>query len=236
MAGLYKNAPLQSASFEARFHGDLAIESRRHEFQRLLKSEYPLLFVPHAALDKSPTLQHYQFRKEDASAVVMLAVNSFVYTSNRYPGFDAFKRELERVWEQFSSLFEISVFTRLGLRYINHLPIIRTEKSAIPLSQYVTANLKVIPSLSIDPIFAVGLSIVSEVGDGQMRLVMQNDQSKAGVEVLILDFDFFRATNIERSGRQSFIQTAHDHIERRFLDLISPDYVKIMRGGQDEQE
>ena len=236
MAVLYKNAPLKSASFEARFHGDVAIETRRHEFQRLVKPEFPLLYVPQAAVDKAPALQHYQFRKEDSSAIVMLAVNSFVYTSNKYPGFENFKRNVERVWAQFNGLFEIPNFTRLGLRYINHLPIIRDERGAIPLSRYVTANLKIAPSLPDEPIYDFGTLIVTEMSGGRMRLATQNEQSKGGVELLVMDFDFFRAATIGKDERQSFVETAHGHIETLFLDLISPDYKKIMERGSDEQQ
>jgi uncharacterized protein (TIGR04255 family) len=236
MAGLYKNAPLQSATFEARFHGDLAIESRRHEFQRLLKPEYPLLYVPNAALDKAPALQHYRFRKEDGSATVMVAVNSFVYTSTKYPGFEAFKKEIERLWSQFSGFFDIPAFTRLGLRYINRLPIIRDEKGTIQLSRYVTANMKVLPSLPAAPIFEVVFLLVSEMQGGLLRFLMQNDRSKPGAEVLNLDLDFYRAASIEISERPAFIETAHEQIERVFLDVISPDYKKIMEGTDDDKE
>jgi len=236
MPGLYKNAPLKSASFEARFHGDLSIESRRGEFQRLVKPEFPFLYVPNAAFGKAPALQHYQFRKEDASATVMLALNSFVYTSTAYPGFDAFKSDLERLWGTFSSLFEVPAFTRLGLRYINNLPIIRSDAGAIPLSNYVTANLKVTPSLPSGTIYDLGYSVVCERDGGQMRILLQNEQSRDGVEVLLLDLDFSKKGVIERNERQRFIDSAHKEIETLFLELISPDYKQIMEGANNESK
>lgn len=232
MPGLYKNAPLKRASFEARFPGDLTIEAKRYEFQRLIKTEFPMLYVPNAALDKSPALQHYQFRKEDESATVSLSINSFVYTTTQYPGFDNFKADIERLWGQFSHIFEIPMFTRLGLRYINHLPIIRNDKNAIPLSRYVTANLRsVTPALPSGSIYDLGLSLVCGTQDGgRIRLLIQNEQSKEGVEVLLLDFDCSRQEKIEHKERQVFIETAHQQIEALFLDLISPEYQKIMEG------
>jgi uncharacterized protein (TIGR04255 family) len=236
MPGLYKNAPLKSASFEARFHGDLSIESRRGEFQRLVKSEFPHLYVPHAATDKAPALQHYQFKREDASASVMLALNSFVYTSTAYPGFDAFTSDIERLWEKFSSLFDVPAFTRLGLRYINNLPIIRSDAGAIPLSNYVTANLKVTPSLPSGTIYDLGYSVVCERDGGQMRILLQNEQSRDGVEVLLLDLDFSKKGVIERNERQRFIDSAHKEIETLFLELISPDYKQIMEGANNESK
>lgn len=234
MASLYKNAPLKSAAFEARFPGDVSIETRRHEFQRLVKPEFPLLYVPNAALDKAPALQHYQFRREDSSATVMLAVNSFVYTSNRYPGFDKFKQDLEQIWGQFASLFDIPKYTRLGLRYTNNLPIIRDERGAIPLSRYITANPRIAPSMPVDPIYDWGTLLVTALPAGRMRVVVQNEKARTGAEVLLLDFDFYRTAQIDKDERQEFVETAHEHIEGLFFELISPEYKKIMEGGSND--
>ena len=236
MAAIYKNAPLQNASFEARFHGDLEIESRRYELQRRLKAEFPLLYVPNAALNKAPALQHYRFRKDDGSATVMVAVNSFVYTNSKYPGFEAFKGEVDRLWGQFNELFDIPVFTRLGLRYTNHLPLIRDENGAIPLSRYITVNMELIRSLPAEPIFEIGLSLVSEMRGGQMRFLVQSDPSTPGAEVLKLDLDFYKTGSIDKGERLTFIENAHKQIEDVFLDVISPDYKKIMEGVTDERK
>jgi uncharacterized protein (TIGR04255 family) len=93
MGALYKNAPLVNTAFECRFFGDLSIETRRDQFQKAIRAEFPKLYVPNATAGMPPALQHYQFRNQDNSARVSLAVNSFVYATSRYPGFEAFKSD-----------------------------------------------------------------------------------------------------------------------------------------------
>jgi uncharacterized protein (TIGR04255 family) len=231
MAALYKNAPLVNTAFEARFFGDLAIETRRDQFQRAVKADFPILYVPNAAPGKAPALQHYQFRSKDDSARVSLAVNSFVYATSRYSGFLTFKADLEKVWKPFSELFDIPVFTRLGLRYTNHLPIIRDESGTIPLSRYVTANFNVTAGFATGKIHDMDLSISCDLPGGRLLFLMQNEKREGGLEVLIVDFDFSHHGEINREDRRAFIETAHERIEAVFLDLISEEHKQIMKGG-----
>ena len=231
MAALYKNAPLVNTAFEARFFGDLSVETKRDQFQRLVKGDFPRLYAPNAALDRAPALQPYQFRKEDNSATVSLAVNSFGYTTSRYTVFEAFKADLEGVWKPFSDLFEVPTFTRLGLRYINHLPIIREEGGSIFLSRYVTAKLNLTPGLPSEQIHDLDFTISCEMPGGRLRFSMQNEKREGGLEVLILDLDFARQGPIDKDERPAFIETAHGQIETVFFDLISKEYIDIMKGG-----
>ncbi len=228
----YKNAPLVKVAFEARFAGDLSIETKRDEFQRVLKPEFPNLYVPNPVLGLANALQHYQFRKEDNSAIVSLAVNSFVYTALRYPGFDNFSKDLERAWKHFSDIFDIPEFTRLGLRYTNHLPIIRAENGTIPVTKYVTSDLNPITQVPTEKIYDVAVSVTCEMSDGQLRLAIQNEKGAGGLEILVLDLDFSRTGAIKREEPGEFMPFAHKQIEKVFSDLISQDYKEIMEAEQ----
>ena len=231
MAGLYKNAPLVNTAFESRFFGDLSIEARRDQFQRAIRADFPKLYVPNAALGTAPALQHYQFRNDDNSTRVSLAVNSFVYATSSYAGFESFKVELEKYRRLFNEHFGIRSFTRLGLRYTNHLPIIRNDSGAIPLSKYVTASLKVAKEFPSEHINDVSLGMSCKMAGGDLRLLMQTEQRDGGLEILSLDFDFSRRGALDSDEIPEFLETAHKEIEALFLDLISEDYKEIMRGG-----
>ena len=231
MAFVYKNAPLIESVFEARFFGDLSIETKRDQFQKALKPDFPKLYVPKVVIGNAPAMQHYQFRKEDESAKVSLAINSFAYSCSRYPGFEIYKRDLEAVWAIFSHLFDVATFTRLGLRYINHLPIIRDEKGAIPLSHYITSKLRLTDSFPGEEVNELSFVSSSAVSGGELRLVLQDQTREDGLEVLVLDLDFFRKGSVERTQRTAFIDDAHAQIEHVFVNLISNDYKQIMEGG-----
>lgn len=230
MAALYKNAPLVKAAFEARFAGDLSIEAKRDQFQRMLRPEFPNLYVPNAVPGVALALQHYQFKKENGSVIVSLAVNSFIYSTSHYPGFDTFREDLEKTWKHFSDLFDIPKFARMGLRYTNHLPIIRKEDGTIPITKYVTSNLNLTTGVPSGKIYDVSISVVCEMSGGQLHLTIQNEKRASGLEILVLDLDFSRKGTIKREERGEFISSAHEQIEKVFLDLISQDYKEIMEG------
>jgi uncharacterized protein (TIGR04255 family) len=231
MTFVYKNAPLVHASFEARFPGELSIETKRDLFQKAVQHKYPKLYVPHADPEKAPPLQHYHFRRDDNSAVVGLAINSFMYTSFRYPGFPAFRQDIEDAWGFFSNLFDVPTFTRLGLRYVNKLPIIRDEHGRIPLAKYVTTKLDLAPGINAETIHDLELTVTAETDYGRLRVAMMNEKGDGDLETLLLDLDFYRRGPIPREDRGSFIDASHEQVERAFLELISQEYKDIMKGG-----
>jgi len=231
MAAIYKNAPLVRTAFEARFFGDLSIEAKRHLFQQNIRAEFPNLYVPNANSGKAPALQHYQFRKDDGSEIVGLAVNSFTYTVINYPGFEQFNSDLERVWKSFEGTFEIPIFTRLGLRYTNHLPIVRDDNGNIPFSKYISATSQT-AGLIEGKIFDIDLNVARDLSDGHLRIRLKNEKQKSGIEILLLDLDYFLARPIEPKDRPGFVNSAHNHIEEMFLRLISDEYKQVMNGGE----
>ena len=231
MGALYKNAPLVNTAFESRFFGNLSIESRRAEIQKAVKTEFPKLYVPNAAPNVSPALQHYQFRNDDNSARISLAINSFVYATSRYPGFEGFQVDLDRHRAIFQDIFQIQSFTRLGLRYTNQLPIIRNEDNAIPLSKYVTAHFSFAGGFPSGHVNQLQFNMSCKMIGGDLRVLIQNEV-RNGLEVLTVDFDFSRQGEIENEQIPEFVVSAHKQIETVFLGLISEDYKDIMKGTE----
>jgi len=231
----YRNAPLVDVTFEARFLGELSVETRRDVFQREIKDVYPLLFVPNATMGKAPALQHYQFRRQDGSARISLALNSFAYNTTSYPGFADFRKELDRVFGILLGTFEISNFTRLGLRYVNKMALIREDDGTIPLKKYVSTNLKLTPGFPGAGIKNLSLAISSPIKEGEMNLLLdcESPSPSGGPEFLLLDFDFYTLKQSARSEVFDFVDSAHEQIESTFLEIISEDYLAIMKGAND---
>jgi uncharacterized protein (TIGR04255 family) len=229
MGALYKNAPLVNTAFESRFFGNLSIEAHRYQFQNAIQNEFPKLYVPNAALNVSPALQHYQFRNNDNTSRLSLAINSFVYATSHYPGFEVFHADLERHRTTFNDIFEIRSFTRLGLRYTNQLPIIRDEDNTIPLSKYVTARFNLAGGFPSDRINEVQFNMSCKMTGGDLRVLIQSEV-RSGLEVLTVDFDFSQQGEIKNEQIPDFLISAHEQIESVFLGMISDDYKEIMKG------
>src|SRR5258705_11013665 len=120
MFDTYQHAPLVQTIFQIRFPGELAIETARPRIQAALRRDLQKLSVPQAAPVVALALQAYVFKSDDDSETVEIALNSFTYTTTRYPGYQPFRGrviEFSRVFTQ--NVPEVQKLNRVGLRYVN---------------------------------------------------------------------------------------------------------------------
>lgn len=229
MAELFPNAPLRDATFEVRFLGELIIEARRHEFREKIRSKYPKLYVPNAQPGVSPPLQPYSFKDQEETTSLNLAINTFSMTTSRYLGFEAFKTEFLSSFDLFQEIFRIPKITRTGLRYVNHIPVLR-ESGVIPLKDYLNVGLR-LPTSIPEAYEDFSLFFVTRVGEGKMRCIVQYQvEQPQGRGFLVLDFDYSIEGDLEPSRMSEFLEVSHRHTKEIFLSLLTDDYISVMRG------
>jgi uncharacterized protein (TIGR04255 family) len=96
--------------------------------QKNLRKDYPHYTIG-ANLDVdagSPSVtkrQRYLFRSRDRNWVVSFGPSTLSLETTNYLNFQDFQQRLESVLLAARSVLDTEFFTRLGLRYINHLPI-----------------------------------------------------------------------------------------------------------------
>lgn len=216
---------------EIRFPSDLSIESHRGEFHKKIKKDYPHLFVPRAIEGEAPALQRYRFMSEDTTRTVLFSINRFSVHSTKYEGFSKFKEESLKHLGFFCETFHISQLNRIGLRYVNLIPI-QTEDGIIPISKYLKFGYD-LPQTIPDRLELFDTTLLVRLGQGKLRILIQYQEREQPetTENIILDFDYFVEGKIRIEELQEHIEEAHSHTGRIFESLITDEYRAVMEGS-----
>jgi uncharacterized protein (TIGR04255 family) len=232
MSDLFPNAPLVTAVFQLRFAGETAVETARVAFQEATRDRLPKLYVPKAVTGQAPALQGVTFRSEDESESVELAINSFTYYTSRYRGFADFKQRILANHQVFARYVTIHRLTRVGLRYINHIPILRASPTAaIPLQDYLNLRLALPSDIGAD-LTELNTAFTVRMAEGKLRILVhhQTVPEPPEREILVLDFDFAQEDQLDVQRIEEYLDRAHRHTKQIFIDLISPRYLPIIKG------
>jgi uncharacterized protein (TIGR04255 family) len=205
-------APLQSVDCELRFPGSPAVDLARAELFERLRDRFPVLHVPFAEAGVAPALQPYRFTDTINSKWVGLAVNRFGFgcQGHHYSSFDTFKTEFLELLATFSDVFpgiRDTGLTRIGLRYINHLPVVRGadgQISEVPLELPVVGS----PGGYVQNVLSV---LERQVSDGLLRTIVDTTQEELAPNLALLDFDF-----MYNAASESPIP--YDEVENRLVD------------------
>jgi uncharacterized protein (TIGR04255 family) len=233
MSETFKNAPVVAVIFQLRFAGESVVEIARPRIQQALRPELPKLFVPTCVPGEAPALQPYSLRAADESEAVDLAVNSFAYVSKRYQGFNGFRQSFEKFYRVFSQHVEIHSLHRVGLRYINHIPVLReSATAAIPLEDYVKVGFKLPSGIPGANLTQLDSTFTVRVDEGSLRLSLQFQKldTPKQDEVLVLDFDFSLTEDLQVDRVPEYLTRAHEHTKRIFLEMIADKYLPVMKG------
>jgi uncharacterized protein (TIGR04255 family) len=204
----------------------------RAAIQERVRDELPKLFVPRATPNVAPALQHYEFRAEDESEGIALALNSFYYYTKRYEGYATFRHRFGHFYRMFSDEVHIHKLNRAGLRYINHIPVLRpSPESAVPLADYLNVGIKVPAPLAEANLTELNSVFTIRLDQGSLRLLLKLEKldEPGGREVLVLDFDFGQSDGLAVDRVDHHLDVAHTHTKRIFLELISERYLPVMR-------
>jgi uncharacterized protein (TIGR04255 family) len=232
---IYANAPLAQAICQARFPGELAVEVARPKIQGVVRSALPKLYVPIATPGEAPAMQPYVFKSRDESETLAVAVNSFAFTTTKYAGYAEFRENVLRYVGVFSTAVpEVDTLNRLGLRYINRMPILRESKlAALPLRDYLNVSLQLpasIPGVNLSEL-NIAFSVQMDSGNLKVMLRVEEGSGPAEREVLVLDFDFAQVGPDLRMGNlATYLDRAHAQTKRVFTDLIADKYWPVIRG------
>ena len=228
MSKLYKNAPLTEVGLEIRFPSDLSIESRRGEFHKKIRKDYPHLFVPKAIAGEAPALQRYRFMSEDRIRRMHFSINRFSFHTTKYEGFPEFEEESLIYLRLFCKTYDISELNRIGLRYVNLIPI-QSEDGVIQISKYLKFGYK-LPQAIPNKIELFDTTLLIGLNQGKLRILVQYQEREGSDtrENILLDFDYFVEGKFKTEELQNCIAQAHQHTKRVFENLIADEYRAIM--------
>lgn len=233
MSEPFPNAPLSTAIFQLRFAGETAVEPGRVQFQDATRDRLPKLYVPKAVAGQPLALQGYVFRSDDEAESVELAINAFTYYTSQYDRFASFRERVLSYFAVFSRFVRIHRLTRVGLRYVNRIPILRSGPGeGIQLSDYLNVGLTLPERMGGANLTELNTAFTLRMEGGKLRILIQHEQvsDPPGNEVLVLDFDFAQEDQLDVDCLEEYLDRAHADTKQIFVDLIAPRYWQIIKG------
>ena len=248
----YPNPTIQEALCEIHFAGENEtawlpskpaplidrLRDSYQDFETITEPGYQIAISPDGSLTPTPLQPRLKlkFSMRERPFLLHFTQDQFVINVLRpYPGWSALRSELLRVWPIAKEILRPVAVTRIGMRYINRIPLrTRTEAPGTWLkdSQYVPRAL-----LKSGPGFLARLELQK---DGSNRLIttVAHDRT-APVEPfgsLILDIDRISLDRVEIDndtiGRS--IDALHEDIWQVFEETKSDQLEKLLRGEKHE--
>lgn len=214
--------------FEIRFPPELTIECRKDEYYEQIRAEFPEINLPLVDSPEPCPMRNYLFRDSKREKGIQFSINKCSFHRYKYLGFKQFKEEALRYLGLFTERFRIQTLYRTGLRYVNHIPILR-EDGVIPLGKYLNFGYRTPESIPKTYDFLHTVLFIN-LGDGSLRILIQYKKlpDEKETEIIILDFDYFFEGNLNFSEVQKYIDESHKHTKSIFEDLITDEFRKIM--------
>jgi uncharacterized protein (TIGR04255 family) len=217
--------PIREVDFEIRFTPRLRVQAEMWRFQEELVEEYPDVGLESAILPNGTTLSITVFQNQRKARVIKVSPHNMALAFSSYNNFEEFKDEVQRRTSNFCGIFEISSLTRIGLRYVNEIPLPTQQPESITKYVRPLVEFERIPLHSVQQ-FA--MQVASQLND---HMILVRTAMLAGpVRTYILDIDAYTETIQPMSDIPSLIERFHASVQHVFLDHVTDEYRDVMRG------
>lgn len=231
------NSPLAEVVFEIRFPGHFSVLAGLGRFQESISSEFGSLFVPRLEAGEPIALKPFRWTSADGLHSLHAALHLFSFTSKKYTVFDEFKSQVQGYLTRFFDVYRPPNLIRLGLRYINLLPLDRALQRSDALHPWLNLGLS-IPSALQTKVDDLQCSALLAFKSGKLRVTLgtavpnppQEKDASFPRESFALDFDFFRMGENPVESIDEFLNSGHQIIEDSFFSLVKPDALQTLEG------
>jgi uncharacterized protein (TIGR04255 family) len=233
----YERNLIDIAVCELRFPTLLELERKAPEkLQKILRKKYPY-FETHerAEFNSSENLPgHYRylFRSKSQNWTVSIHSNGISLETSAYTDFEDFYEKLSDIVETSKDLIDSDFFTRVGLRYVNTVPIEDGEIEGW-LNPSLIANLIPKPFGSIDK-FVSEIRGHTHIGHYAFRHGIKSIEDYE-IKAYFLDYDYF-SEDIEYDDAVSLVKE-FNKINFSFFDwCLGPKSRTLLGKGKPKKE
>jgi uncharacterized protein (TIGR04255 family) len=242
MLNKLKSPPLIEALCEFRFSAkedwDWTVPGRLYDE---LKGEFPergqiqaievKFDVKH--LSHVEGIDRVQMKRKDGSAMVQVGPHLLVINHLLpYSDWNAFLKLIIRVFESYINLATHAPFERIGLRYINQIPIKNEELH--DAGRYIVL-VPPIPKAIEKPLnsFYQRYDLVHADPEGVLIHQTGVAKSQAGLLNIMLDLDFgsSKVSHLDKNSIGEWLTKAHRQIEIAFTESVEAEMLKKMKEG-----
>jgi uncharacterized protein (TIGR04255 family) len=248
----YKHPTIQEALCEVRFDmpdpspwapgkPSLLAEKLRPdypEFETITEQNFGFLAGPKGIEPKTfGSKLKLKFLRRDRPIQLQFGDDTFVINLlPAYPGWEAFKRELLRLWPTVLDVMQPTGIKRIGMRYINRIP----RKSAQETPSYWLRATDNIPEslLRSAPPFLLRMELSKAQSERQI-LTINHDKTRTDEPFGSLMFDIDRVSEnksgVEASALEATTARLHDDIWEIFNNAKNDRYTKLLDGEMERE-
>jgi uncharacterized protein (TIGR04255 family) len=228
---VFDHPPIREVAFEIRFAPRLRVTAELWRLQDRLVEQYPTASTESVFQPTGSMLTVHVFQNSITGRLIKISHENFVIAFTRYTRFEDFKEEVISRTDEFFSTFGVNALTRVGLRYVNNI-VIPAAEAASSLLHFVR------PLMDFD---RIPLDDTEQfVNEVRMRykahMVTVRGVLLAPLEdrrrVYVLDLDCHSRGPEVAKDIPRLLDEYHDSAQKFFLDHVTEDYKKVMRGKQ----
>jgi len=232
LSEVFPNPPLVEVAFEVRFAPLLKVERQLPEFQEHIASEYPMLGEEQRKVDNQK-VKSFEFKTTDQGKTIRISLRSFSFLSQKYEKFERYKEELTGHLESFCDSVGVKKVTRVGLRYINNIRL-SAQNGSYPVSKFVRPLIDT-ERIDLESLLNLQMQVTLQLELNQFSIrtglfPLPTETSDVPSAIYLLDYDCYVLRESDLSEITDLLDQFHDHIQRQFLQDLTPTYIEIMRG------
>jgi uncharacterized protein (TIGR04255 family) len=222
---VFQNSPLREVAFEVRFPPRLRVPAEIWRLQDKLVQKYPEVGRETSIQANGAVTDVAVFQNPAESRVIKVSHQNFVIAFTRYVRFEEFKAEVLNETELFCSIFDIDLFSRIGLRYVNQITLPSTEPASLIayLRPLVSFN-----SFAVEMVDQFALELRTHYRDHSATI--RTALLPGLLRTYVLDIDCHTSVLTPAQECPMLLDRFHDSAQRVFLDHITEEYKHVMRG------
>ena len=222
---VFPQSPLREVAFEVRFPPRLRVPAEIWRLQEQLVHKYPEVGRESLIQASGSVSDVAVFQNEVESRVIKVSHQNFVIAFTKYVRFEEFKAEVLQETELFRSIFDIDVFSRIGLRYVNQITLPTTDPGSLLRYLHPTINFESFPVEMVDQFV---LELRTHFRDHYLTL--RTAMLPGLLRTYVLDIDCHTSAVTSGDAYPSLLDQFHDSAQRVFLNHITEEYKQVMKG------
>ena len=174
-----------------------------------------------------------QMKRADGSAMVQIEPNNLIINQLKYQTWNNFVNLIIRVFENYVTLLDDSTtLSKVGLRYINHIPTPQNQPFEIEDFLSIAPDLKGELHRPLSSFYQqYGFGYAEEKSVLNLRTLIAEKPEFGLIIVLDLDFSSEQVGDflLDINKIKLWLEKAHDNIERTFISSLNKDYYDLIK-------
>jgi uncharacterized protein (TIGR04255 family) len=231
----FPRPPVKEVAFEIRFAPDLRIPNEIYRYQELIRKDLPrvgkVTEFTFGAGGAFPgfTAGPWVFEDNDENFQVKVAVNSLAILSRKHKSFEKFEPQAKWLTTTFVDTYKISAIERVGLRYINDIPL--GEDPASDLRTYFVSPIDT-KRFRYEDLIGMTLELRRRKSARFVTLRVSFQSDKQTGHRYGIDIDsYHEGSPIPTQDLFTIVGELHRNILQEFHDNITEAFVERLRKG-----